>query len=235
MLPEIEFRGADDAMLTVAALVAHSASTAAPAAKVGAWQRDGWRLGPHVPSRYRFATTATDQVDVTVSGRADAATVAIGDGVTQHAALRWLDSTTASVERDGSVRRYRVARDSDTVWVGDNGFAIDLKLVGRKQQLADQLKAITRVAGAADPDVRSPMPGTVVTVNVANGDAVTAGQTLLTVEAMKMEHKLVATLDGIVTITAKPADLVKLDQVVASIAPHTDAPHEGALQEEARS
>jgi acetyl-CoA/propionyl-CoA carboxylase biotin carboxyl carrier protein len=239
MLPEIEFRGADDAMLAVAALVAHSASASAPAA-VGAWHRDGWRLGPHVASRYRFATTATDQVDITVTGRADAATIVIGDGAPQHAALTWLDETTASVEREGSVRSYRIARDSETIWVGDHGFAIDLKLVGRTQQLADQLKAITRVAGAADPDVRSPMPGTVVTVNVASGDSVTAGQTLLTVEAMKMEHKLVATLDGIVTITAKPADLVQLDQVVASIAPHsivppTDAPHEGAQQEEARS
>jgi acetyl-CoA/propionyl-CoA carboxylase biotin carboxyl carrier protein len=78
------------------------------------------------------------------------------------------------------------------------------------------------------------MPGTVVAVNVASGDSVTAGQTLLTVEAMKMEHKLLATLDGIVTITLKPADLVKLDQVVASIAPHNTAPHDGAEQEKAQ-
>jgi acetyl-CoA/propionyl-CoA carboxylase biotin carboxyl carrier protein len=55
---------------------------------------------------------------------------------------------------------------------------------------------------------------------------VTAGQTLLTVEAMKMEHKLRATVDGTVTITVKPADLVKLDQVVASIAPHNGAEQE---------
>jgi acetyl-CoA/propionyl-CoA carboxylase biotin carboxyl carrier protein len=231
MLPEIEFRGADDAMLAVAALAAHSAS----ADEQSAWLRDGWRLGPHVPSRYRFATSATDQVDVVVSGPADAATIAIGDGAPQPAALAWLNETTASVELAGSVRTYRVAVDSDTIWVGDHGFAIDLKLVTRKQQLAAQLKAITRVAGAADPDVRSPMPGTVVAVNVASGDTVTVGQTLLTVEAMKMEHKLVATLDGIVTISAKPADLVKLDQVVASIAPHNIAPHEGAQQEEAQS
>ncbi|HEU4808574.1 MAG TPA: biotin/lipoyl-containing protein, partial [Homoserinimonas sp.] len=88
----------------------------------------------------------------------------------------------------------------------------------------------TRVAGVADPDVRSPMPGTVVAVNVTSGDSVSVGQTLLTVEAMKMEHKLLASLDGVVSITVKPADLVKLDQIVASI-----APHEGAEQEEAKS
>ncbi|MHA6667788.1 acetyl/propionyl/methylcrotonyl-CoA carboxylase subunit alpha [Homoserinimonas sp. A447] len=231
MLPSLEFRGADDALLAVAALVVHSRETSPGSA----WHRDGWRLGPHVPSRYRFAASATDQVDVLISGAVDAATIAIGDGARRSAALSWLGGTTVSLELDGRVTRYRVAVDGDTVWVGDHGFAIDLNLVSRTQQLADQLNAITRVAGAADPDVRSPMPGTVVAVNVTSGDSVTAGQTLLTVEAMKMEHKLLATVDGIVTITAKPADLVKLDQVVASIAPHTIAPQEGAEQEEAHS
>jgi acetyl-CoA/propionyl-CoA carboxylase biotin carboxyl carrier protein len=230
-LPEIEFRTADDALLAVAALTVHSGVTR----RGTAWHRDGWRLGPHVPSRYRFAVSATEQVDVWVSGSADAATVAIGDGEPMPAGQVWLDGTTVSVELAGQVRSYRITRNGDTVWVGDHGFAIDLKLVTRSKQLADQLNAITRVAGAADPDVRSPMPGTVVAVNAASGDTVTAGQTLLTVEAMKMEHKLVATLDGTVNITVKPADLVKLDQVVASITPHNVAPPRGAEQEEAKS
>ena len=229
-LPTIRFRTADDALLAVAALTVHSGVNRGKSA----WHGDGWRLGPHVPSRYRFAISATEQVDVRVSGPVDAATIAIGDGPSQPAGLIWLDETTASVDFGGSVRSYRVARDQGTVWVGDHGFAIDLKLVSRSEQLAAQLNAITRVAGAADPDLRSPMPGTVVAVHVASGDIVTVGQTLLAVEAMKMEHKLVATLDGTVSITVKPADLVKLDQVVASITPHNAAPHEGAEQEEAQ-
>ncbi|NIB32170.1 acetyl-CoA carboxylase biotin carboxyl carrier protein subunit [Pseudonocardia sp. MCCB 268] len=40
------------------------------------------------------------------------------------------------------------------------------------------------------------MPGTVIVVGVADGDAVTAGQTLVVVEAMKMEHVLTAPVDG---------------------------------------
>jgi acetyl-CoA/propionyl-CoA carboxylase biotin carboxyl carrier protein len=89
----------------------------------------------------------------------------------------------------------------------------------RAQELTTQLASRDRVAGTANPDVRSPMPGTVVTVSVGSGDAVDAGDVLLTVEAMKMEHKLVAALAGTVTITVAPGDLVKLDQVVASIEP----------------
>jgi acetyl-CoA/propionyl-CoA carboxylase biotin carboxyl carrier protein len=81
------------------------------------------------------------------------------------------------------------------------------------------LAAIEREEGAADPAVRSPMPGTVVSVSVGNGDTVEAGQVLLAVEAMKMEHQLVAPLDGTVHISVGSGDLVKADQVLATIHP----------------
>ena len=79
------------------------------------------------------------------------------------------------------------------------------------------LAAIQREEGTADPEVRSPMPGTVVSVAVSNGDTVAAGQVLLSVEAMKMEHQLVAQVAGTVHISVKPGDLVKADQVLATI------------------
>ena len=52
--------------------------------------------------------------------------------------------------------------------------------------------------GNADGNVLSPMPGQVISLDVAEGDAVTRGQTLLVVEAMKMENRLLAPFDGIV-------------------------------------
>ena len=52
--------------------------------------------------------------------------------------------------------------------------------------------------GAADGAILSPMPGRIIAVEVAAGDAVTKGQKLLTLEAMKMEHSLVAPFDGTV-------------------------------------
>jgi len=53
-------------------------------------------------------------------------------------------------------------------------------------------------ADAADGAILSPMPGRIIAVAVAAGEAVTKGQKLLTVEAMKMEHSLVAPFDGTV-------------------------------------
>ncbi|MCI4591733.1 acetyl/propionyl/methylcrotonyl-CoA carboxylase subunit alpha [Sphingobium sp. BYY-5] len=63
--------------------------------------------------------------------------------------------------------------------------------------------AVNRHDGAAtgaasDGAILSPMPGRIIAVSVAAGDSVTKGQKLLTLEAMKMEHSLVAPFDGIV-------------------------------------
>jgi len=51
---------------------------------------------------------------------------------------------------------------------------------------------------ASDGTMLSPMPGRVISVEVRQGDAVAKGRKLLTLEAMKMEHSLVAPFDGIV-------------------------------------
>ena len=60
-----------------------------------------------------------------------------------------------------------------------------------------------RVAGAGGGDasdgaVLSPMPGRIIALEVAQGDTVSKGQKLLTLEAMKMEHSLTAPFDGII-------------------------------------
>jgi propionyl-CoA carboxylase alpha chain len=50
----------------------------------------------------------------------------------------------------------------------------------------------------AEGSLVAPMPGTVTAVHVAAGDAVTAGQPLLVLEAMKMQHPVVATATGVI-------------------------------------
>lgn len=51
---------------------------------------------------------------------------------------------------------------------------------------------------AADGVVVAAMPGTIADIKVANGDQVTKGQTLLILEAMKMENEIMAPCDGVV-------------------------------------
>jgi 3-methylcrotonyl-CoA carboxylase alpha subunit len=71
---------------------------------------------------------------------------------------------------------------------------------------------------AADGALRSPMPGRVVAVAVQSDQAVVQGQVLVAVEAMKMEHALLAPFAGKVTnLAVVVGDLVTEDQVLARI------------------
>lgn len=73
--------------------------------------------------------------------------------------------------------------------------------------------------GSGDGKITAPMPGTIVSVEVAVGDRVSAGQTLVVLEAMKMEHVISAPGDGSVTVLTvrvgdridEGAELVVLD------------------------
>jgi acetyl-CoA/propionyl-CoA carboxylase biotin carboxyl carrier protein len=125
----------------------------------------------------------------------------------------------------------RLVRAGSTLWLMDAGWAQPVRLLSREEVLQAQLASIARTEGAADPEVRSPMPGTVITVNVADGDPVEEGQVLLSVEAMKMEHQLIAAVAGTVAITLSPGDLVSANQVVARIhpAPSGDAEDPAAV------
>ncbi|MFD5479068.1 acetyl/propionyl/methylcrotonyl-CoA carboxylase subunit alpha [Streptomyces hawaiiensis] len=84
--------------------------------------------------------------------------------------------------------------------------------------------SLTRAAHAGADSLTAPMPGTVTVVKVAVGDEVSAGQSLLVVEAMKMEHVISAPHAGKVTeLDVAPGTTVAMDQVLAVIAPHEEA------------
>ena len=216
-LPDLAFRHPDAALLCAAALWVRSSGGGS-----GPWHSaTGWRTGGiRAPQRIVFATSPSDRVVVLVSGEA----VTVGGVV--HAVRRVSTSSTGEgvdtagevvVEVDGITTTWAIARDGDTLWLGQDGFSLPLRILTREGRLREALSAIERESGPASPELRSPMPGTVVSVSVQDGDTVEAGHTVLTVEAMKMEHKLVAPVAGVVSITAKPGDLVRLDQILARI------------------
>ncbi|HAU21444.1 MAG TPA: methylcrotonoyl-CoA carboxylase [Erythrobacter sp.] len=81
----------------------------------------------------------------------------------------------------------------------------------------------TRGAGhhhAHDGDIIAPMPGKVIAVDVKDGDTVTAGQRLMVLEAMKMEHALTAPFDGTVTeLSASAGAQVQVEALLAVVEP----------------
>ena len=73
--------------------------------------------------------------------------------------------------------------------------------------------------GAAKDAVVTPMQGTVLAVEVAEGDEVRAGQVICVVEAMKMENEIAAHRDGVVTdLSVAPVQAVTTGQVVCVVA-----------------
>jgi 3-methylcrotonyl-CoA carboxylase alpha subunit len=89
----------------------------------------------------------------------------------------------------------------------------------------DAILVSTRVDGAGhhgahDGDILSPMPGRIIAVEVTQGQSVTKGQKLLTLEAMKMEHSLTAPFDGVVAeLNAEIGAQVQVDALLVRIEP----------------
>lgn len=65
--------------------------------------------------------------------------------------------------------------------------------------------------------VISPMPGTILKVNVADGSKVSSGDVILILEAMKMENEIVAPCDGTVSIKVKQGETVDTDALLAEV------------------
>ncbi|MDM7832509.1 acetyl/propionyl/methylcrotonyl-CoA carboxylase subunit alpha [Cellulomonas edaphi] len=188
-----------------------------------AWRGDGWRLGDACPVRYDVGGVPVSVMGGPATDGSDA-TVTVGDA----GPLSLRPLAPGSFELDGVVHRLPVVTDGPVTWVGEQGSAFALRVRTRREWLAEQLLSRARGDAPADPQVRAPMPGTVVSIDVASGDEVVAGQVLLTIEAMKMEHRITAPCDGAVTLSVRPAEQVALDHVVATI---TSTPHEGTRHE----
>ncbi|MER6978765.1 biotin carboxylase N-terminal domain-containing protein [Streptomyces carpinensis] len=154
----------------------------------------GWRLGGE-PRPVAFPMRVTDPVEYAPRG------------------THTVTGDTVSVTLDGVRHTFHRAAD----WLGRDG---DAWHVRDHDPVAASL---IRAAHAGADSLTAPMPGTVTVVKVAVGDEVTAGQSLLVVEAMKMEHVVSAPHAGTVTeLDVTPGTTVAMDQVLAVIEPHDE-------------
>lgn len=77
---------------------------------------------------------------------------------------------------------------------------------------------VSVAAPAGGTQLKAPMPGTVIDFKATNGAAVKKGQTVLILEAMKMENEIVAPADGVITFVASKGASVNTDDLLAVIA-----------------
>ncbi|MDA8380227.1 MAG: acetyl/propionyl-CoA carboxylase subunit alpha, partial [Actinomycetota bacterium] len=151
----------------------------------------GWRNNPSEPQSrhlrlgdrdiavdYRFGRDGVTVVDVAIDGasRPDVSVVSV--------------SPSSVVLDDGVRRSFAVRRSGDRVFVDSALGATDFVL-------DDRFPSTRNGPGAGS--LVAPLPGEVVRLHVASGDAVAAGDPLVVIEAMKMEHTVGAQADGTVT------------------------------------
>ncbi|MHC3469218.1 acetyl/propionyl/methylcrotonyl-CoA carboxylase subunit alpha [Streptomyces sp. 7R007] len=159
----------------------------------------GWRNVPSLPQVKRYALAGEEHEVRYRHTRAGLE----ADGVrVVHA-----DARLVVLEADGVQRKFEVARYGDQVYVGPTA-----------------LTALPRfpdpAAQHAPGSLLAPMPGTVVRVaeGLAEGAAVRAGEPLLWLEAMKMQHRITAPVTGRLTaLHAVPGQQVEVNALLAVV------------------
>lgn len=126
--------------------------------------------------------------------------------------LAALDGSLTLLVNDKPLRAH-LARDGQRTLVSIEGRVYEFSHAPEKKA-----KFNTRDAGRLDPEIRSPMPGKILQVLVQAGAQVEAGQTLVLLEAMKMENALKAEGVGHVKkVHISPGDLVELGQLLVEL------------------
>lgn len=119
------------------------------------------------------------------------------------------DASRVVLEVEGVQRKFVVARYGDQVYVGGTALTALPRFPDPTAQLAPG-------------SLLAPMPGTVVRVadGLTEGSTVEAGQPLLWLEAMKMEHRITAPVNGTLTaLQAVPGQQVAVGSLLAVVQP----------------
>ncbi|WP_396903384.1 biotin carboxylase N-terminal domain-containing protein [Mycolicibacterium sp.] len=198
---------ADAGVVTLSAIAAALADAAhnRSSARVFGAAPSGWRnlasgyqsrtyrdvAGDEVPVRYRFTRTGVELPEA--------------DGVSLVSAAPGRVVLSIS----GVERAFDVARYGDQVYVDSPLGPVQLAAVPRFPDPADAV---------AHGSLLAPMPGSVVRVGAAVGDTVTAGQPLIWLEAMKMEHTIAAPEDGVLAeLNVAAGQQVEVGAVLARV------------------
>ena len=166
----------------------------------------GWRPAGPAALTWRLALPGGASAEVSLLG--DQLVV---DGGEMSFCTGVLDGADVLITLDGVTSRWATAVDGATIWVGAAGSA---------WPLSEQVRVVRdEAAGVHGGEVRSPMPGSVIAVQVASGEQVAAGQALVLVEAMKMEHTLTAPHDGTAELHVRVGQQVAVDQLLVQVHP----------------
>jgi propionyl-CoA carboxylase alpha chain len=199
-----------DQLVSIAAIAQHRLTTRAFAAAPGSHRQptpSDWSVLVGPPPRVRR--------DIQVEPGADGAYVVTLDGTTRQVLTDWMPGATLfEAKIDGVGVTLQIDRAGTALTLFRAGAATEMRVVARA---VGALAALMPVKTPPDLSkfLLSPMPGLLVSVAVAEGQEVKAGEELAVVEAMKMENVLRAERDGKVRkIAANIRESLAVDQVI---------------------
>ena len=177
------------------------------------WRQAARRAGETLPSGWRNVRSqgqrVTWQVPVEYVIDRDRFTATV-DGRPLAGRILASGADFIDLEVDGVARRFACEAAATSVWVGTGDRQTTLVEVPRFAA------ASAGVASGLGPT--APVPGTVIAVEVGAGDVVVAGQTLIVLEAMKLEHRIRAEIDATVhAVAVKVGDKVDAHQVLVQL------------------
>jgi propionyl-CoA carboxylase alpha chain len=157
------------------------------------------------------------QADVAHAG--DAITVAFEDGNRHVLSSTWIPGMPVwAGTLDETPIAVHIRMIPNGFELAYRGFEVKAFVYTEREARYARLMPVKQLSGS-EKAVRCPMPGLVVSLAVAEGQEVKAGETLAVVEAMKMENILRAERDGTIkTIRVKPGDSVAVDAVIMEFA-----------------
>lgn len=118
------------------------------------------------------------------------------------------DRSRVSVEIDGKLRFAHVAKVGDKWWIHFDGDIFTISELEKGAKSSDNIEG----------GLTAPMPGTVLDVMVREGQRVREGQPLMTMEAMKMEHRIVAPRAGeVISINFTQGERVDMGSVLVEL------------------
>ena len=125
-----------------------------------------------------------------------------------------IDQQLYSVIRDDKVFKFIGDQKDTVVRILTNHVDREVTILNQRQKMEAELFG----SGGAEEDlgdVKAPMPGMVLRVEVKTGDVVEVGQPLLVIEAMKMENEIRATKAGTVAeVLCSPQQAVERDDLL---------------------
>lgn len=187
---------------------------------------DAWRLGRSASQRVRLAWDGGSSL-VSLRGTPAGAEVTVHDVVAGLSSDEEAQATPrtvrATIHRDGEAWRVTADGLSRHWQIGATGSATEKLVSSDEGTWVLRQEKVARSAAdedaGGDGTLTSPMPGTVIALSAQAGATVAAGDAVLVVEAMKMEHVLRAPHDGVVAYHASAGDQVPAGKPLATVTP----------------